>query len=441
MPVDSTPSPRVPTVEILTVGDELLAGDLVDTNTAFLADRCRVLGLQVMGGLTLRDRVDELVPALQAIAARADVCLVSGGLGPTRDDLTAEAVARAAGVSLRRDEQALRDIEAKFAAFGRPMAPVNAKQADLPAGCDRLDNPVGTAPGFAVELDGCLICSMPGVPRELKQMMREKVEPRLSARHALTPVPRRIYRTLGRGESSIASEIEPLLDRARERSPGLAAMFVHYRASTPEVSITLEATPDRDGNRATADELADLDGPLAEVLRPALYGIGAADLPTRVVRALDEAKLKLTAAESCTGGGVARLLTGVPGASAVFDGGLVAYANRIKRDLLGVPADALETHGAVSEPVARAMAVGARDRFGADLGVAISGIAGPDGGTPEKPVGTVHIAVSSADGIDHRRLALRGNRGTVQKAASAWALKLVWDHLVERGTARLTTLD
>jgi nicotinamide-nucleotide amidase len=316
------------------------------------------------------------------------------------------------------------------------MPVTNRKQADFPRGSTILSNPIGTAEGFSVTIDGCEIFCMPGVPREMRQMLVDEIEPRIAARFELAPTPRRIYRVIGRGESAVAEVLEPMLLDVSRRSKGLAAMFVHYRASMPEVQVILEAIPDEQGNRASEDELRALDRPMMDLLAPALYGVGEAGIAPRVLAALDEAGLSLSTAESCTGGGIARTLTAVPGASSSFLGGIVAYDNRIKVGLLGVSELVLAEHGAVSEAIACAMARGACEATGSDLSVAVTGIAGPTGGTPEKPVGTVHIAVADRDELTHRQLHLRGDRGTVQRAAEQWALKLVWDRLVARGVAK-----
>lgn len=429
------------TAHILTVGDELLSGDTINSNLAYLGERCRRLGVEVVRALSVRDRIDEIVGALREAAA-VDLCLVSGGLGPTSDDLTAEAVARACGVGLVRDPASVAAIEALFAARGRPMPDINRKQADFPAGAEVLPNPIGTAPGFAARLPGgCLVACMPGVPREMKLMMVEQVEPRLRQNFALPEIPRRVYRLLGRGESAIAVQVEPIVAAARERSPGLRAVYLHYRAATPQVLLILEGLAGADGARATAEELRGLDAPLAEALAPALYGIGEAELELRVLAACRRAGLWLATAESCTGGQIAARLTGIAGSSAVFRGGVVAYDNAVKTGVLGVPAEAIAAHGAVSEPVARAMAEGARRVLSADLAVGITGVAGPGGGSPDKPVGTVDVAVADAEGCTYKRLTLFGDRALIQHAAAAWALKLVWDRLVERGIARVEELD
>lgn len=423
--------------QILTIGDELLSGDIVNSNLAFLGERCRRLGIEVARALSVRDRIDEIVAAVREAAA-ADVLIVSGGLGPTSDDLTAEAVARACGVDLVRDPASEAAIEALFARLGRAMPENNRKQADLPAGAEVLANPVGTAPGFArVQPGGCLVACVPGMPREMRVMMLEQVEPRLRARFALAEIPRRVYRVLGRGESALARDVEPVVAAARARSPGLAGLCVHYRAETPEVVVVLEALAGPDGVRATEEELRALDGPLAAAIGPALYGIGEAELAARVLHACRRAGLWLATAESCTGGRIAARLTGIAGSSAVVRGGVVAYDNAVKTGVLGVPAEEIAAHGAVSEPVARAMAAGARRLLGVDVAVGVTGIAGPGGGSPEKPVGTVDVAVADADGCVYRRLTLWGDRALVQHAATLWALKMMWDRLVAAGAAQV----
>lgn len=429
------------TAQILTVGDELLSGDTINSNLAFLGERCRRLGVEVVRALSVRDRIDEIVAAVREAAA-VDLLLVSGGLGPTSDDLTAEAVARACGVGLVRDAASEATIAAMFAARGREMPAINRKQADFPAGAEVLPNPNGTAPGFAVvQPGGCLVACMPGVPREMKAMMLEQVEPRVRARFALPEIPRRVYRLIGKGESAIAGDVEAIAAAARARSPGLAALYVHYRAATPQVLLILEGLAGAGGARASEAELRSFDGPLAAALAPALYGIGEAEIEARVLTACKRAGLWLATAESCTGGQVAARLTAHAGSSAVVRGGVVAYDNAVKVGVLGVPDEAIRAHGAVSEPVARAMAEGARRVLAADVAVGITGVAGPGGGSAEKPVGTVDVAVADAFGCTYKRLKLWGDRALIQHAAATWALKLIWDRLVERGLAQVEELD
>ncbi|MBK6921150.1 MAG: CinA family nicotinamide mononucleotide deamidase-related protein [Deltaproteobacteria bacterium] len=430
----NAPAPRV---EVLSIGDELLSGDTVNTNATFLGARARELGLLLTRVEVVRDRHEEIVTAVRGAVARADVLWTSGGLGPTTDDLTTAAIADAAGCPVVRDEAAVARLREKFRRFAREMPVANLKQADRPERAQWLDNPIGSAEGFCIEIGRCMVFVMPGVPRELHRMQREEVEPRVRARLSLRPIARRMYRAIGLGESAIAERVEPIVAAARARSEALRGVFVHYRAAMPEVLVILEGTPDAQGHGASIDDLASLDGEMIEALRPAIHGVGEADLATRIVAAARDAALRIAFAESCTGGLAAAGIAAIPGASACLDGGVVAYDNRVKRGLLGVEAAVLEAHGAVSEPVARAMAEGARRSLGSDLAVAITGIAGPDGGTAEKPVGTVHIAVADDRGTRHLQLQLRGDRGTLQRGAASWAHKLLWDRLCERGVASL----
>ncbi len=414
----------------------MLSGDTVNTNATDLASRCRELGITLDRVVTVRDRIEEISAAIRQ-SADADVCFVCGGLGPTSDDRTAEAVAHAAGVELKRDDAAVERLKAKFAAMGYEMPAMNLKQADFPATATIVANPIGSAEGFMVPVPtagGCPVYAMPGVPREMRRMFDTEIGPALAKRFELSPTPRRIYRALGRGESSLAHAIEPIVQQARERA-GLESLFVHYRATSPQVLVVLEAGSSVGSNAEVQAALGELDAQIVEAMEPAIYGVGEETLAERVVDALGRAGLRLCTAESCTAGGLGATITAVPGSSAVFDGGVISYANAVKIGLLGVDPQVLETHGAVSEPVARAMAEGARKATGSDLSVSITGIAGPDGGSAEKPVGTVHIDVFDGDVHLHKKLKLRGNRGNVRHCSHQWALKLVWDRLCARGLA------
>lgn len=460
------------TASLLIVGDELLAGDIVDSNATRIAAALRRWGVELVRKVTIRDRLDELVAAFRA-ASELDICLVSGGLGPTTDDLTAAGLAAAAGVELERDHEVITQLRERFAPllahhadrFGPEAAEAlieaNLKQADLPAGSERLDNPLGTAPGFALDLVSaqrpdhrCWVACMPGVPQELATMLEQQVRPRLADRFSLTPAPRRVFRVLGDGESSIQNRIEPVTRMLAEQ-PDLAGVMLHYRAHTPEILLTFEALSDAGGQRATAEALRQLDAPLREILGDELFAISDESLVDLVVPALEQAGLTVATAESCTGGGLGAMITERPGTSAVFHGGVIAYANHVKVSQLGVDPDTLEREGAVSEAVARQMARGVCEALGSDLGVGITGVAGPGGGTPQKPVGRVHVAVywreapagtaerahdpaqTTSPKSGHRRLRLRGKRGTVRRSAAVWALKMIWDELRDRGLAAL----
>ncbi len=381
--------------EILTIGDELLRGEIVDTNKALLAERLLGVDVETRFQTTVGDDPEEMADALRRAAARADVVLVSGGLGPTRDDLTAEVLGGTFGRRLVLDPGALETIRAFFLRVGREMTENNAKQAWFPEGAEILPNPVGTAPGFALEAGGAVFFCMPGVPRELALMLDEQVLPRIAKRRGGGEVVRaRLLRTFGMGESALDAE---LADVAISGGVSLG-----FRTAFPDNYLRPVA---RAASAAEAEAKLDrVCGAIRARLGPLVYGEGETEtLPAVVGRLLRERGRTLALAESCTGGLVAERITEIPGASDYFKGGVVAYADAAKEDLLGVPRDLLDRHGAVSDPVARAMAEGVRLRFGADLGVATTGISGPGGATAEKPVGLVHVALARAEGTTASR--------------------------------------
>jgi nicotinamide-nucleotide amidase len=355
--------------EVLTIGDELLRGEIVDSNKAFLSDRLLSLDIETHYHASVRDVPDDMVDAFHRAAKRSNVVLVSGGLGPTRDDLTSETLAKAFGRGMRLDEAALAGIRAFFASVGREMTDNNTSQAYFPDGAEVLANPIGTAPGFMLEAEGCLFFCMPGVPREMMRMMDEQVLPRIAARlsgSGSRVVRARLLRTFGMGESTLDAELADIA--------ATGDVVLGFRTSFPDNYLRPVA---RAASVAEADALLDR---VCEAIRARLgalvYGEGEVTLEQVVGALLRERGQRLAVAESCTGGLVAAKLTDVPGSSAYFQGGVVAYADAAKRELLGVPAALLAEHGAVSEPVARAMAEGARARFAADLAIATTGISG-----------------------------------------------------------------
>ena len=387
--------------EILTIGDELMRGEIVDSNKAVLAERLLRLEIETHFQSSVRDDPDDMRDAFLRARERSDVVLVSGGLGPTRDDLTIEVLARTFGRELALHEPSLAEIRAFFARLGREMAEINAKQAWLPVGADVLPNPVGTAPGCALEAprDGgrapAIFFCLPGVPRELVRMMDEQVVPRLEARLARAGrLPRAmravLLRTFGLGESNLDQELR---DVAREADVALG-----FRTAFPDNYLRPVV---RAATEAEAQaKLARVVEAIEKRLGPLVYGRDDETLEQALGALLVARGLTLAVAESCTGGLLAERISAVPGASRYFAGGVVAYANTAKRDLLGVPDRLLAGHGAVSAPVARALAEGARNRFGADLAVSTTGISGPDGGTPEKPVGLVFVGFADARGSE-----------------------------------------
>jgi nicotinamide-nucleotide amidase len=408
---------RTPTVEILSQGDEVVTGQIVDTNAAWLAERLTALGLQVSRHVTVGDELGAIREAVALAAERADVVVCTGGLGPTEDDLTAEAVAAAAGVPLEHDHEAERQLRAMYARYRREMPEVNLKQVQLPRGAERLDNAWGTAPGFAVELSGAWLAFMPGVPREMRAMFDARVVPRLSARLAVAPRPLIVIRTAGIGESNLQERIGPFSD---------PDAVLSYRTALPENHVKLRfragVAPERIGALAM-DIVGRIGSPVFAV--DGLPSMPSGSLAAVVGAARTDRGQTLAVAESCTGGRVASMCTAESGSSAWFLEGVVTYANAAKERRLGVPADLLAEHGAVSEPVARRMARGVREACGATWGLSTTGVAGPTGGTEHKPVGTVHVALAGPGGELHRQLALGGDRGRIQALSAATALDLL----------------
>jgi nicotinamide-nucleotide amidase len=411
----------VPSVEIVTIGTELLLGQSVDTNSAFIAQELAARGVDVFAKHSVGDNAQRLQTMLAGVLERADGAVTTGGLGPTVDDITKEAVARTLGIDLVLHEPSLRAIEARFARSGRTMSENNRRQAMLPRDSIVLENPNGTAPGFvALRSDGKFIACMPGVPAEMQAMLVQRLLPwlveRLGARGGIFT---RTLHTTGVSESELDERINDLF-RSLE-NPKIAMLA--RRAMGVDVKIMAKA---QDPARASA-----LIAPVEEALRarigPAIYGMDEETLESAIVRLLSARGRTLATAESVTGGGIADALVRVPGASACFRGAVVAYDNAVKTEVLGVDAALLAEHGAVSEEVAVAMARGVRDLLHADVVLATTGIAGPAGATATKPVGLVWFALVSAGGeITTQRAVFPGNRDDVRRRAVVTALSSLW---------------
>ena len=401
-------------IAIINTGDELLRGALADTNAVYMAGRLHELGFQVERCVTVGDDLDILVDTFRAAFSDFELVIASGGLGPTDDDLTATAVSTATGVGLVHRPEAEAVIRARFELIGRRMDAVNLKQALLPEGCDVLDNPNGTAPGFAIRARSCRAFFLPGPPRELRPMFEAAVVPELPA-----PPPRFVaaFRLFGIGESNVQAA---LTDYAKAHPE----LVFGYRAAFPEIGL-----------RVTARDALSRDAAAGEIRRllgDAIYAEDDISLAAALGAALAAKGLTIAAAESCTGGLIGHELTQVPGASAYFKGAVVAYDNAVKAKLLGVDAALLAAKGAVSEEVARAMARGAREALGAEIAIATTGVAGPSGGTEEKPVGLVHFAVAWARGERHVERRFQGWDRTMIKRSSAWtAMRLALDAVRE----------
>jgi nicotinamide-nucleotide amidase len=384
--------------ELLMIGSELTSGEKLDTNGQWLCTRLAGLGIPVRFTTVLGDDLDDNIAAFKTAAGRSDLVVSSGGLGPTQDDLTRDALARAAVVGLVQDDEALAMIETLFARRNREMPDRNRIQALIPEGSEIIPNPTGTAPGIWMRLDRAMVACLPGVPRELKGMFDLELVPRLrSSGLAGRVVIGRTINLFGLGESEVEAKAPDLTARGRIPEVGITA-------SDATISFRIRA------EGATEAEALALIEPTAttiyERFGDLIVGEGTDDVAEGLVVALMATGKTIALAESCTGGLVAHRLTRVEGVGPHFPGAIVSYGNQVKAALLGVPDYLLATKGAVSPEVAEAMAEGVRDRLGADLGLSVTGIAGPTGGTPEKPVGLVYLGLADASGTRHRRLEL-----------------------------------
>ena len=400
--------------EIIAVGTELLLGDILNTNAQFLARQLADLGITVLHQHVVGDNATRLEELVRAAKARSELLVFSGGLGPTADDLTKETVARCYRDTLRFDQEEMDKITAFFAKSGRTTPANNEKQAMVPVRGKKLPNRNGTAPGAWFEDEGRYAVLLPGPPHELIPLWKEQVLPLLQplcsgVLHSLT------LKVAGPGESHLEERVGHLFQSANPT----AAIY----AKTTECHIRITA---RAATPAGAEEMCRAKAQeFYDILGDCVYGEDDATLESVTVAALQQAGLSLTTAESCTGGLVARRVTDVPGASEVFGFGFVTYANEAKQQLLGVPGEVLKRHGAVSPQTAAWMAAGARRVSGAGLSLALTGLAGPGGGTPEKPVGLVYLAAACRDTIFIRKLGLGGrSRETVRLRAAQNALDL-----------------
>ena len=413
---------------IIAVGSELLTPSKLDTNSLFITDRLNELGVDVAVKAVVGDDRDELVHVLGVALERVDLVVLSGGLGPTDDDVTREAVAKALDRPLAEDEGLVAHLRTRFAArgFTRPMPENNRRQAMVPAGARVIDNGNGSAPGLWIDHGDRVVLLLPGPPRELKPMLTDVAKGWLSERVAGAPLVRRVLRVAGRFESEVDQVLAPLYKEWAGRTPSVAAtilatpgsieIHVSTRAASAEIARAALETAVAEAVAAVGSNVYSTDGRLLEEV---------------VGELLVERGLRVGVAESCTGGLITSRLTDVSGSSRYVDASIVTYSNQAKTDLLDVDAALIDEHGAVSEPVAIAMAQGIRHRAPADIGIGVTGIAGPTGGTPDKPVGTVVVAVASATGCRVRTFRFFGDRGLVKFQASQSALDMVRRMLLE----------
>jgi nicotinamide-nucleotide amidase len=402
--------------EILAVGSELLTPLRSDTNALYLTEKLRELGVEVGARVTVADDAALLESAFRGALARADIVIATGGLGPTEDDLTREAAAAALGRGLHRDPRLLEKLKERFRRYLREMAPVNEKQADVIEGAVVLPNPRGTAPGQRVESGARLLILLPGPPSEMKPMFEEQVLPLIRERAGGTVLRTRVLRIASMSESDVEQAVAPVYKTfTNPRTTILGA--------PGQVELHLTASG---ASEAEADSRIEaLAAGLRERLPGRIYGEDGRELPEVVADLLRGRGLTLALAESCTGGLLSARLTDVPGASRFLERAYVTYSNRAKAELLGVEAALLDSVGAVSAEVAAAMAAGVRRAAGSAIGVAITGIAGPDGGSAEKPVGLVFLALDGAAGTRVRRAHFPGGRERVRYQASQAALEMM----------------
>lgn len=404
--------------EIIAVGTELLLGEIVNTDAPMIAQGLAELGIGVYFQTVCGDNPDRLKSVLEVAKQRADLIITTGGLGPTADDLTKETIAAAFGKGLVRDEESMARLREHFK--GRTMTKNNEKQADVPEGCTVFQNDWGTAPACAFEGEGCLVIMLPGPPRECRPLFREKVMPFLEKRRG-GALCSRYVKVFGMGESEMASRLSRQMDTWENPT---AAPY----AKEGECLVRITAMG-KDKEKAFAmTEPAVRE--VRQVLGDVVYGVDVDSLEQVVVQEMTARGLTLATAESCTGGLMGKRITDVPGASACYLGGVVSYQNEVKENLLGVRHETLITKGAVSEDTACQMAEGVRKALGADIGISTTGVAGPGGGTPEKPVGLIYVGISTKDKTwVVRILRPRQSRESLRRLASSTAFDLVRRHL------------
>jgi nicotinamide-nucleotide amidase len=396
--------------EIITIGDEILIGQIVDTNSAWMGEQLNLAGIKVHQITSVSDNAEHIIKALDEAKSRVDIILITGGLGPTKDDITKHTLVKYFNTSLRFDEEVHQHVKALFARFGREVTGVNLKQAEVPESCTVIHNANGTAPGMWFEQDDCLpdrqgkvFVSMPGVPYEMKKMMSTEILPRLKKKYSLPTIVHRTVLTQGIGESFLSEIIAEWENSLADKNIKLA-----YLPSPGMVRLRLSASGnDEAALRKRVEEKVE---ELNKLIPQHIYGYEKDTLEQIVGRLLKEKKQTLSLAESCSGGLIAHLVTSVPGSSAYFMGGVVSYSYESKTNMLGVTTETLEKFGAVSEEVVTQMAEGARKEFKTDWAVSASGIAGPDGGMEGKPVGTVWIAVAGPNGVKAKKFQFGGDR-------------------------------
>lgn len=408
------------TAQIIAVGSEMLTPFRLDTNSLLITERLNEIGIDVRVKVVVGDRREDLERILRAALAEVDLVVFTGGLGPTEDDLTREAVAAVLGRALEEDAAITERIRARFARRGLEMPEINRRQAMVPQGATVLPNPVGTAPGLWLEDGERGIALLPGPPRELAPMLDALIESILRSRAIGGALHRRVVRTIGWSESHVEEALQPLYNRWRVEGRPLDATILAARGAI-DLHLTARTDMADEGAAVLGRAVEEVKGVLGDIV----YSDAGASLEASVGQLLRERGWRIAAAESCTGGLLVKRLTDVAGSSEYVDGGVIVYSNEAKTILAGVPEDLIRAHGAVSEPVAQALASGVRARLGSTIGVGITGIAGPGGGSPEKPVGTVAIAVDGPAGAEVRTRRFTGDRELIRDVATNHALDVV----------------
>lgn len=405
------------TAELLTIGDEILYGQIVDTNSQWMGVELSNVGIKVIRKTTVGDLEEDILSAFAEAEKRADIILITGGLGPTSDDLTKPCLAKYFNCEMRIHEEALAEVTEFFKSRGRALTEINRLQASLPLCCEKITNKMGTAPGMWFERNGKVFVSMPGVPHEMKCMMSEIIISKLLQTFKTPSIYHTLIRTVGIGESFLAEKIS-----SWEKSLP-AHIRLAYLPGFGEVKLRLTAFGNDE--KLIKNEIATLIEKIEPLAGEYIFGIGEDPLEVVLGNTLRDKKLTLSVAESCTGGYLSHLITSVPGSSEYFLGSIIPYSYEIKMSQLGVKTETLEQYGAVSEPTIKEMANLVRIKFNTDIGVATSGIAGPGGATPDKPVGTVWIAYSDKHQTVTRKLQLSKDRLVNIKIASTAVLNLI----------------
>lgn len=403
--------------ELLTIGDELLYGQITDTNAQWMSAALSDAGIRVIRKTTVGDVEDEILTAFSEAEKRADIVLITGGLGPTSDDLTKPCLAKYFNCEVRIHEEALAEVTEFFKSRGRELTEINRLQAALPVCCEKITNKIGTAPGMWFERQNKVFVSMPGVPHEMKLMMTDIIIPKLKQTFNTPVIYHKIIRTVGLGESFLAEKI------ADWESALPSHIRLAYLPSLGEVKLRL--TCHGESLSVLEKEASDLSEKLNDRIGQFIYGYGNDPLEIVIGNTLRQKNLTLAAAESCTGGYLSHQITSIPGSSDYFKGSIIPYANQIKTAVLGVKEETIEKFGAVSEQAIIEMATYVRSKFNTDIGVATSGIAGPGGGSPEKPVGTVWIAYADQHQTVTKKLQLSKDRLINIRLTSVAVLNLI----------------